>query len=78
MTAGGEDMLEMRALGWKWLLQIEQLAEPKNGVERGAQFMAHARKKLALGAVRSIGSFLRFPQRLLNPLAFGRVVRNTK
>ena len=78
MTAGREDMMKVRSLRWNWILPLQQLAEPKNGVERRAQFMAHAREKFALRAVRPVGRFFRFPQCFFNPLAFGRVVRDTK
>ncbi len=65
-------------LGWPWILPFQQLAESENRVERRAQFMAHAREKFAFGAVRPVRHFLRFPQRFLDPLALGRVVRDAE
>ena len=37
-------------------LQVEQLGEAQHGVQRGAQLMAHARQKLALGPVGVFGA----------------------
>ena len=32
------------------VVHLQQLREPQNGVERGAQFVAHARQEVALGS----------------------------
>ena len=38
----------------------EQLGESKDCIERGAELVAHAREKLTLGSIGSIGLFLGF------------------
>ena len=48
------------------LLPFEKLSKAKDGVERGAQFMTHAREKFALGFACSLY--------LVNPLAVGDVL----
>src|ERR1700730_4384777 len=34
-------------LNRRWRLSLQKLTETKNGIQRGAQFVAHAREKLA-------------------------------
>ena len=50
-------------------LVAEDLGEADDGIERGAQLVAHAGEELALGAVGGLGGVLGLLQRLLHPLA---------
>src|SRR4029450_4677305 len=54
MTTGTSDMAGTGAKGPGGTLFFNELAKSKNCVQRRAQFMAHAGKKLALGLVRSL------------------------
>ena len=62
MPGGREDEMEVLALLLFQLLQLQQLGEPEDGVQRGAQLVAHPRQVLALGRVRLVGRLLGLPQ----------------
>ena len=75
-----EDVRDLLALAVCWHIQFQELPEAQNRVERRAQFMAHAREELALGAVgmfrfglRFFGCVLRLEQRLLGLFTHGDV-----
>ena len=54
-------------------LQLQQLAEAQDRVERRAQLVAHARQEVALGAVGPLGLVLGLAHRGLGGLALGDV-----
>ena len=55
------------------VVELEQLAEAEDGVERGAQLVAHAGEELALGPVGPVGLQLGLLEGLLGPPAPGDV-----
>jgi hypothetical protein len=56
------------------VLQLQQLPEPEDGVERGAQLVAHLGEELALGPVGPLGVLLGLLQGLLGLAPVGDVV----
>ena len=57
-------------------LHLEDLREAEHGVERRAQFVAHARHELALGGVGALGRLLGLLQDDLGGDGFGDVARH--
>ena len=55
MAARLEDLLDPLALALLEIVELEQLAEADDGVEGGAQLVAHAREELALRPVGALG-----------------------
>ena len=55
MLADPQDVVDALGLLLGQVVELEQLAEPEDGVERGVQLVAHAGQELALGRVRPVG-----------------------
>ena len=52
MAAGFEDVLDRFALGRRQGFELEELAEPEDGVHRRAELVAGPRQELVFGQVR--------------------------
>ena len=59
-------------------LELHQLAEAENGVQRRAQLVAHARQELALRAAGRFGRFARGPQRGFRLATLGDVANDAR
>jgi hypothetical protein len=55
VPAALEDLLHLLPLARRRGAHLQQLAEAEDGVERGAQLVAHAGEEVALGAVGGLG-----------------------
>src|SRR5438128_7611014 len=65
MPAGAENVNDAIFLNRRRMLSLQKLTETENGIQRRAQFVAHAREKFALRFAR--------PFDFLDPPAFGNV-----
>jgi len=74
MVSRSRNMLNQRAIG-RIELFFQHLTETKNRIERGAQLMAHVRKKLAFGAIGGFGGIARGNQLGLSRLEFADVMK---
>jgi hypothetical protein len=74
VAAAVEHVLDALGLLGGQVLELEQLPEPEDGVERGAQLVAHPGEELALGPVGPLGVPPGLLERLLGAAAFGDVV----
>src|SRR5438309_48986 len=74
MPAGPEHVLHALALVRGKILDVQELSEPQDGVERRPQLMAHARQELALRPVRSIGFEPGLLERLFGGFARGGIL----
>jgi hypothetical protein len=64
MLPGPQDVVDALGLLLGQVVELEQLPEPEDRVERGTQLVAHAGQELALGGVRPVGLPLGFQRRL--------------
>src|SRR3977135_4219903 len=48
-----------------WILHFDELAEPENGIQRGTQFVTHARNKFTLRLISLVRFFLGFTKGLI-------------
>ena len=55
VLAAAQDVVDAVGLIRRQAIEVEELRESHDGVQRGAQVVAHAREELALGAVRAVG-----------------------
>src|SRR3954453_19818103 len=76
MATGIDDMLNTSPLGRRGTLSFQQLTESKNGIERSAELVTHARKEFTLRPVRAVGFILSLLQRLFHFGALGHIVGN--
>ena len=64
MLPGPQDVVDALGLLLGQVVELEQLPEPEDRVERGTQLVAHAGQELALGGVRPVGLPLGLQRRL--------------
>ena len=74
MPAGPEHVLHALALVRGKILDVQELSEPQDGVERRPQLMAHARQELALRPVRPISFEPGLLERLFGGFAGGGIL----
>ncbi len=74
MVPGLEDLGDIVVLEGGKVVEVEELGEAEDGVEGGAQLMAHAREELALGLISCFGFLLGLPQGFLRLLALPDLV----
>ena len=72
MSSGARDVLDALGLARRRLVELEELGEAEDGVERRAQLVAHAREEFALRAVRRLGLLARQADAGLRALALDR------
>jgi len=77
MAAGAGNMRNSPALDLGGILSLEQLAEAKDGIKRGSQFMAHAGEKLALCSAGLVGGFFRRAEYSFRSFPLGHVMCDT-
>ena len=73
VSAGFQNLVATLLHARRRRIQLDQLAEPEDRVQRRPQLVAHPREKFALGAARGFGRFARRAQHIFGAAAFGDV-----